>query len=272
MIRCLPGWVGVAVFALAPVLDATPLERGREALRLMLFDDAASHFREAQKQAQPSPAEADVGLALALIGRHPRSDVHLREALALLQRVVGQSKVPAALRAFAAYQAARVETRWGKRQGQSGPHPLERVADDFGGEFFGQQALVKLTLLESYAPDVARSDPERLRAFEARVERLTDPMTRRDFHTTLGHAALYLEADEGLAYRHLEQAHLLGTGASFRQRSFLIRLGEVAFRQGRRAEARAWYQAYLNAFPRDGRRQWIEDRLRQMEAEEASSK
>jgi hypothetical protein len=239
----------------------------------MLFDDAAMHFRTAQAEIRPVPAEADVGLALALIGRHPRSEVHLREAAKLLHKVAAEPAVSPELRAFAAYQAARVETRWGGAPAQpEGTHPLRRVAEEFGGEFFGQQALVKLTLLESYASEGARGNGARLRGFEARIDRLADPMTRRDFHTTLGHAALYLEADEELAYRHLEQAHLLGTGASFRQRSFLIRLGELAYRLGRMAEARAWYHAYLKAFPRDGRRQWIEDRLRQIEGEEGTAR
>ena len=227
-----------------------------EKATLYLFKESYQEFRQLESR------EALLGRAALLLLQQPKTQANLDQAVAeletlaattpadepaiaaryLLGRIAHTHRTPADLPAAAAHYRRLVAE-----------HPAHRL---------GEQALIKLALIEIYEPGLAPE--ERLARFERygrQAEELRHAGSRRDLHLLLANACTNLRLDEALALRHYMAAERAGVGNPVLRANVIVAAGELARRLGRADLAREYFERYLAEFSRDYRRAFVKDKL-----------
>lgn len=125
---------------------------------------------------------------------------------------------------------------------------------------FAQLARLKLIMRRLYAIDGPPAEM-RLAAAETLGVEIKLPALACDFHLLMGDAYLFFDDQQAPALRHLAAAERLGIPSSATRATVLVQIGELARLTGNRELARRSYQRFLDEFPRDIRRQIVQDRL-----------
>jgi tetratricopeptide (TPR) repeat protein len=122
---------------------------------------------------------------------------------------------------------------------------------------------VKAVTIELFARQANPPSQATFHEFRKISDRLTDPAARRDFHLTMAEAARAVDVDPAYRLEHLKLA--FETGA-IRKRDILsntlVSIGEISASLGRTDDARAFYERFLEMFPRDGRIHLVQQRLK----------
>ncbi|MFH1498892.1 MAG: hypothetical protein ABII82_13825 [Verrucomicrobiota bacterium] len=227
------------------------------------WEDAALNLtREAHRSfAALDGREARFGEAVTMLQLQPKTDPNIERAANLLEEVVAE-RADDELGIAARFYLGRLE------QVHRTPLNPEAAAEhfavllrDFPGHPLTEQAVVKLALLELYAPG---TPAEQLAAFE-KFRRLGEELKThdaiRDLNLTLGNAAQRLALGDELALPCYIAAYRAGIHLTSVRGDTLVSIGELARKTGRHELAREHYQRFLEEFKRDNRRLTIRERL-----------
>lgn len=250
----------------ALVLAACPLARAATpppTLQQAWEDAALNLTKEANHGfAVLEGREARFGEAVTLLQVQPKTDVNIQRAATLLEGIVTENTGDE-LGITARYYLGRLEQV--HRTPLNPPAAAGHYAvlmRDYPGHPLTEQAIVKLALLELYAP--AATKEARLQVFEKfRLlgERLQTHDAIRDLNLTLANAALRLDLGDELALPAYIAAHRAGIHLTNVRGDVVVSIGELARKTGRTDLAREYYRLFLDEFHRDNRRLTIRERL-----------
>lgn len=142
---------------------------------------------------------------------------------------------------------------------------LVELARDHAETFWGQLAMLKLTLHRLYRPSAEFLWAQRLQSVAGFEARLREPALLREYHLTVGRACIYFDRDLPLGLRHLEQALALGVDDTKLRADLLVQTGELARMSQRPEVAARYYRMFLAENPEEGRTLIVQDRLRALE-------
>lgn len=123
---------------------------------------------------------------------------------------------------------------------------------------WAQLGLVKLAMLKLYAlPDV----PDRLAAAESILARITTPALQRDLHLQIGQAGVIVKEPLPRFLPHLVAADRIGGISGTAREDLIVQLGELSMRAGLLAQAREYFERYLQEYPNNVRAYAVAERL-----------
>lgn len=247
-----------------PSAVSAGLEPVLERLSILLFSDAEAALRQIPAEVRETPAGWTTA-ALVLLQSQPRTTRKILEAEALLERAWNGGE--GELAPIAGYTRARIP-----QIHREIPDPAEAMSrfEELSARFprhpLAEMGRVKHASLYLSLSSDRGELRQRIAELAETVGEYTDSTARRDLHSLLGHALLLAEIDAGGALRHLLAAFEEGIPeSSVRYRGYLVRIAELARVEGETVIARAFYEKFLDAFPRDDRRLIITKRLEALE-------
>lgn len=212
----------------------------------------------------PPGRETQLIHALALMHQQPVTDEALRQAeLLLVALAAGDDDL--ALQAH--YLQARLH-----QVHAAAPDPA-RAAELYTAlaarqpaSHWAQLARVKLALLHLYTLPAPGGPEARLRVAEAQLAQLTEPALQRDLHLQIGEAGLHHGLPPARVLPHLRAADDIGGVPGVAQEDLILQIGELSFRTGDLATARAYFERYLRDYAVNPRCFTVRHRLRELEA------
>jgi len=242
------------------VKESDPADEPLRAMGVMLFAEAGAQLSAARLPEANDPRLPLVE-ALQWLHAQPRTDGRVAAALLRL-REIEEAGDPVLAPVAGFFHARVLQLHVSPVQVDAAVAQYERLYRRHPSHPLAQMGLVKRGMIRLFA---AVPGPEReavYRELEAVVGRMHDRTARRDMHALIGHAALLEGSQDERARRHLVAALESGVPeSSVRYRGYLLRVAELALRGGDNAQARRFYQKFLDEYPRDIRRQEVEERL-----------
>lgn len=235
------------------------------------ISESRSHLAllQAERAAKSGSRAALLARAAATLDDQPVTDERLRATEAQLADLArGDDE----LAAQAAYLQARIwQTHLSQPDYARAAGLFRALAERQPQSRWAQLGLVKLGLLHLYAlPEPG--DPEaRHAAAEALLARLTEPALQRDLHLQLGLAGIFHCRPLGEVLEHLLAADRIGGVPGIAGEDLIVQLGELSLRAGQYAQARRYFDRYLDEYPTSGRCFTIRARLRELAAREAAA-
>lgn len=261
-----PPSFAAALFCLGAL--ATPLLAGSAETTGVQTDPwrevAVSLFQDAHRSfTSRTGPDAELGRALTYLVLQPKTDDNVDRAAAILTELT-ELPITEEIARAARYYLGRIEHvhRTTPNLGAARTHYrtlIEQVPD---GDFFANQARIKLAFIDLYDPQASPAE------LKARFDELlpvsakqTAPSARRDLSLLLADVALRFDYGDALALDLLLQADRAGIKRSTEQADVWVRIGELARISGRDDIARDHYQRFLDTFPRDRRRLMVSEKL-----------
>ena len=218
--------------------------------------EAAAALREA---APTDPRERALAEAVMLVARQPLTDERLREAE---RRFNALAVVPDEAGAAALYLAGRL-------------HQIHYTTPDYvrAAEYYRQLAaaqpaspwaqlgLVKLALLTLHVLPEPAAPAARLATAEVLLDRVTEPLLRRDLLIVLGRARLFYEIAPERALADLLAADAIGGLSGLAAADIALQIGELSFRAGEDLQARRYFERFLEGNDADPRVYAVRQRL-----------
>lgn len=123
---------------------------------------------------------------------------------------------------------------------------------------WAQLGLVKLAMLKLYAlPDV----PDRIAAAESILARINEPALQRDLHLQIGQAGVLLKESLARFLPHLIAADKIGGISGTAREDLIVQIGELSMRAGLPAQAKDYFERYLQEYPNNVRAYAAAERL-----------
>lgn len=223
-------------------------------------------LKEAVRQLEAAPPGRSTTLARAmvLITEQPSSDENMRQAEQLLLQLTGGADDIADQ---AAYLQARIYQLHLKQPDYAKAAELyQALAARRPQSHWAQLGLVKLALLKLYVlPDSAAPAADRLAPAEALLPRIHEPLLQRDLHLQIGQAGVILKQPLPRFVPHLEAAARAGGIAGTAGEDLVIQVGELSFRAGYLAQAKAYFERYLRDYPTNVRAYAATQRLAEID-------
>lgn len=238
----------------APLFAGQPSPWDQTALGL--FKDAHAAFAELPA----GDRQARFGEAVTLINLQPKTDANLDRASALLSAIVATGATDD-LGVSSRYFLARIAQVHRSNPDSAAALALFReLAALDSPHLLAQRAVVQVALLELFDPLVPAAEIRaRHDRLAARGSTLADPAILRDFHLVMGDAAIRFNLGDEVALDHLLAADRAGIARAITQRDTWIRIAGLARRAGRTRVAVAYYERFLENFPRDSRRLMVRE-------------
>lgn len=257
---CVGGRAQPAVDPDATSSSAAPearLEGAFHDLTQYRFNQAAATFAELAREADwPRRRDALFGRGVALFNVQPQSPARIEEAavaLAFVRDVDPTDDLGLAARYF----LARVDqVHRSPADPAAALAQWRALAEERPDHYLGQLALVRLALMELYAPAL----PAERRAVFERFSRAAPPWVDDHlaalYHTVMGDAIMVVWQDAVWATRHYRFVTQAPEARRLTLTDALVRMGEAARQAGVADVARDAYQEFLTASPRDPRA-WV---------------
>lgn len=131
---------------------------------------------------------------------------------------------------------------------------------------WAQLGYVKLGLCMLFALPEPADQQKRLAAVEALLTEIKEPYLRRDLELQIGWAGVFYDLPYDEVLPHLIAADRVGGMLGITPEELVIQIGELSFRAGHLAQAKAYFERFLRDYPTNTRRYNVEQRLRQVEA------
>ena len=128
-------------------------------------------------------------------------------------------------------------------------------------EMFTQIAIVKLATIQLYEPTLREEKYRRYTELAALEDLLRFAPPRRDFNYVMGVACLSLELSKEKALYHLIACEDAGITLPAIRINTYCRIGVTAKQLGRYELAAAYFRKFMEASPRDPRKQMIKDQI-----------
>ena len=261
--------VGIPAQGLRASGDPPSLSEAWELSRLYRFNEAAEAF-EARLAISSSETvlETKFGFAVNLINRQPKTRANIDRAGVLLGEI-SQAAPNSDFGIAARYFLGRIAHL------HLQPPRIEEAIEHFRylvehhpRHFWGQAAASKYGFLQLYR-QISPQERERLfREIEPLAENLTSPYLRSNFHFIMGTAAVRFDFLPERALFHFVEADRGGLIKKRARTDGLLRVGELARRLGQWGLAARYYRRYLEEFHRDPPRDFVRDRLQEVEAKD----
>ncbi|MCF7687737.1 MAG: hypothetical protein K9M98_10710 [Cephaloticoccus sp.] len=138
------------------------------------------------------------------------------------------------------------------------------LARRWPGSHWAQLGYVKLGLAKLFALPEPRDARVRLQQVAALLTEIQEPTLRRDLQLQMGWAGLFhdLPLDEVLP--HLIAAEAVGGMMGITPEDLTIQIGELSFRAGHLAQAKLYFEKFLEIYPSNTRRFNVRQRLQQV--------
>ena len=267
--------VGAAAFAgpIVPAQGASPSPGTAAAWRELgaaRYREALASFRRLQETEFGFTPEARVGEAIALLNLQPVTASNRADARAICTAVAaGAPEDPWTAQArFFLGRIAEIHTVPTDFAGAMAHYRW--LMDRQPGSELGQIAFVKYATLQLTEPGT--DDGELRRRYEtlgAMEPQLTESSARRDFHLVLADACLYRGLGPEAALRHSLAAEAAGVQQPIRTATLLVRIAELSRTLGLKAQARRYYQRFLDEVgTSDLREKLVRERLVALGSEE----
>lgn len=133
------------------------------------------------------------------------------------------------------------------------------------GSHWAQLGLVKLGLVKLYAMPEPVEPRARIAGVLALLDRIEEPMLRRDLLLQIGWAGLFYELPYAEVLPHLIAAEAIGGMLGITPEDLVIQIGELSFRTGELDQARHYFQRFLTEFPTNSRKFNVQRRLEEVE-------
>jgi hypothetical protein len=264
---------GALALALAGAVQAGPEpSQARmdpwELVATLNFSEAGRAFRH-QLEQDNEPRTARLGLALVQLQAQPRKAETVEAVLQSLDELVATEPADR-VGITAAFLAARVVQR--HREPSTPEEAAVRfraLAEAFPTHPLGQLAWVRWALMVLY--DDALTDAsleERLARVEQEGRALTEPVARRDFHLLLAMVYPHLAPSDEATLRHLLGADATGLLRWQSHRDVYVRIVETALVLNRHDVAQEYLARFITTYPRDPRRQLLQERVAAAQGEQ----
>lgn len=246
---------------LAAPLQASALSAGWRYLAGAKPDAALRVFDPALGSSDTAIArEARFGRALSLLLRQPATPAQVEEARQLLTALASGTDEPAL---GARYQLGRLaQHHLATPDLPEAARQWRELISAQPNSLWAQTALSRLALLELYELPPERPPAERLAAASALLELATLPAAQSELHLALADAILHYRLPPAGALPHLLAAHRLALLDAPTAADVTVQIAEISALTGDTAQAAAFYQKFLDAFPRDQRRFTVTQKLR----------
>ncbi len=222
---------------------AEPEREAWQAIANLRITDALRELKDA-----PSGRATSLAQAVALITQQPSADENMAQAeQILLSLSAGDDQIAEQ----AAYLQARLYQLHYKQPDYAKAAQLyEALATRHPQSHWAQLGLVKLAQLKLYVlPESTAPDADRLAPAEALLPRIHDSLLQRDLHLQIGQAGVILKQPLPRFVPHLEAAARAGGIGGTAGEDLVIQVGELSFRAGFLAQAKAYFQRYLKEYP-----------------------
>lgn len=268
LVPAIPFLTLLVIFApLARSSEATAVSTPEVVLRqawrdtsLSLFQDAARGFEKVDGR------EATFGRAISLLARQPKTAGNIEAAARALASLV-ETDARDPIGVMSRYYLGRVEQahRTPARPAAAAVH-FRRLLADHPGEFWAEQAAIKLALIELHEPVSAEERLARLVRHAEFAGAMRHAPARRDMCLLLADVALRFGLGEATALDQLLAADRAGIVRSATQAQVWVQIAELARATGRHDIARRHYENFLAAYERDNRRTMVSERLAALSA------
>lgn len=203
--------------------------------------------------------------AAAQLGDQPVTDGKLREAERVLTELAAGDDV---LASEAAYLRARLyQLHFATPDNARAATLYRELAERWPHSHWAQLGLVKLALMEMYLLPGTASEVDRIAAAERLLDRIEDPLLRRDLQLQIGMAGIALRAPIARYLPHLVAAARFGGINGSAREDILVQIGVLSAKIGAWAQAREFFERYLEEFPRNGRAYAVRERLAAVQQE-----
>ncbi|MBS0662419.1 MAG: tetratricopeptide repeat protein [Verrucomicrobia bacterium] len=197
--------------------------------------------------------------AAAELGDQPVTEGNLQAAERVLAELAGGDD---AIAPEAAYLRARIYQLHRATPDYARAAAIyQELAERWPRSHWAQLGLVKLALLELYLLPGAAKEEDRIATAEKLLARVEEPPLRRDLQLQIGLAGIALRVPIARFLPHLvAAARFGGIGGSARE-DILVQIGVLSSRCGEWAQAREFFERYLQEFPRNARAFAVRERL-----------
>jgi hypothetical protein len=131
---------------------------------------------------------------------------------------------------------------------------------------WAQLGLVKLAMLKLYVlPDSTAPDAHRLAPAEALLPQIHEPLLQRDLQLQIGQAGVVLKQPLAAFLPHLVAADRIGGIPGTAHEDLTVQIGVLSLRAGLPAQAKEYFERYLQEFPHNLRAFAIKLQLQEAE-------
>jgi len=203
--------------------------------------------------------------ATARLGSQPVTDANVQAAERVLAELEGGDD---AIAPEAAYLRARIFQLHQTTPDFPRAAALYReLAERWPHSHWAQLGVVKLALLELYLLPGAAKAEDRIATAERLLARVDEPPLRRDLQLQIGRAGISLRAPIARYLPHLVAAARFGGINGSAREDILVQVGVLSSRIGEWAQAREFFERYLQEFPRNSRAYAVRERLAEADAQ-----
>jgi hypothetical protein len=117
--------------------------------------------------------------------------------------------------------------------------------------------LIKLYVL----PDTIEPGADRLAVAERLLVRITEPLLRRDLHFQIGKAGVVLHQPLERFLPHLVAADRIGGVSGTAREDLIVQIGVLSERAGNWAQAKEYFERYLQEYPTNVRAFTVRNKL-----------
>ncbi len=137
----------------------------------------------------------------------------------------------------------------------------QELAERSPHSHWAQLGLVKLALLELYLLPGAAKEEDRIATAERLLARIEEPRLRRDLQLQIGLAGISLRVPVARFLPHLVAAARFGGINGSAREDILVQIGVLSAQIGAWAQAREFFERYLQEFPHNSRAFAVRERL-----------
>ena len=247
----------VCLLPLFGVAEEANSDGGWRRVVQLRFPDALREFRD---DVQSRNAQAQLGEAISLLNRQPRTQRNLEAA----RNILGELKKSddADLAAAATYHLARYfHVVPYHRDPRAAEIHYRELLDQYPHHFYGQLAVSKLALLRLYETPIGEDRGKTLEELELLAGPLRNPAAKRSFHKVMANGYLRFEVSREKALSHLLTAVDAGFVEGSAEAQSMVQIIELAVLLRRDKMARDFTERFLARYPRDQRAGYLANRF-----------
>ena len=253
--------MGWALAGFGVTVRADPASSGWTDLREYRFNEAERAF---SATAATGGRASQLGLALALLNRQPRTDAAVDRAAAVLDQLRAANPDDATGIAAHFFRARIEQVHRDPARPDLAVRLFRELAERHAKDPLGQQARLKSWTLTIFAADSPAEASRQIEAAAAELPLVTDPVVACDYRLLLGRAAQFYRLPDASALTHLLAAARGPVPAPARD-DLWISIAELARENGRPDVAITYYRLFLRDSLQDARRLTVEERLAALE-------
>lgn len=235
--------------------------QGWDDASMLLVQDAYAKFTAAHGRKDGDSREIDYGLAVSLLNLQPKTSSNIDRAAQLFTQITAANPDDE-LGIASLYFLARLEQV--HRSTPDVPKALAlygHLVDRHPEHLLAQLAVTKIAILKLYNSPLNSNKRKALAEIEKLAPLLKDPLARANFDYIVGTACIRFKLGDQKAMDYLIEADRIGIPVEILASHALVRIGNLATRLGQRDVAIAYFERFVQEFPRDIRNFTVRQKL-----------